>query len=223
MSEWDRLLKVTCNDISVIHVYVTAHRCAGRLKKKWDLRSGSNRHRHFVVFPSKHWHGVILFTVIPRNRLISVAFYDAHEDMEDLLSSCTTGSHGGPTTNEWTNRGARTISLVAEFGFILFWGFRLLCFVSFGSEYLLNPSDPPLHVMQNILYQISHILKFHSQFYKVDLVKFFLFQEFNDLFYVDFQVCTKTCNVTLHPVDKLPHSQHNIKSSQSKLLYRSRG
>ena len=42
------LLNVTCNDISVI--YVTAHRCAGGLKKKFDLQSGSQRHRHFVGF-----------------------------------------------------------------------------------------------------------------------------------------------------------------------------
>ena len=33
-SEWDWLFNVTCNDISIIHVYVTAHRCAGGLKKK---------------------------------------------------------------------------------------------------------------------------------------------------------------------------------------------
>ena len=39
---------VTVNNISVI--YVTAHRCAGGLKKKFDLRSGSQRHRHFVGF-----------------------------------------------------------------------------------------------------------------------------------------------------------------------------
>ena len=39
------LLNVTINEISVI--YVTAHRCAGGLKKKFDLRSGSQRHRHF--------------------------------------------------------------------------------------------------------------------------------------------------------------------------------
>ena len=42
------LFNVTINDISVI--YVTAHRCAGGLKKKLDLRSGSQRHRHFVGF-----------------------------------------------------------------------------------------------------------------------------------------------------------------------------
>ena len=39
---------ITINDILVI--YVTAYRCAGGLKKKLDLRSGSERHRHFVRF-----------------------------------------------------------------------------------------------------------------------------------------------------------------------------
>ena len=38
VSEW--LFNVTINDISVI--YVTAHRCAGGLKKELDLRSGSH-------------------------------------------------------------------------------------------------------------------------------------------------------------------------------------
>ena len=42
------LFNVTINDISVI--YVTAHRCAGGLKKKFDLRLGSQRPRHFVGF-----------------------------------------------------------------------------------------------------------------------------------------------------------------------------
>ena len=34
--------------MSVIHV--TAHRCAGGLRETLDLRSGSQRHRHFVGF-----------------------------------------------------------------------------------------------------------------------------------------------------------------------------
>ena len=38
--EFNWLLNVTCNDISVI--YVTAHRCAGGLKKKLDLRRAPN-------------------------------------------------------------------------------------------------------------------------------------------------------------------------------------
>ena len=46
--EVNLLFNVTIYDISVI--YVTAHRCAGGLKKKLNLRSGSQRHRHFVGF-----------------------------------------------------------------------------------------------------------------------------------------------------------------------------
>ena len=36
------LFNVTFNDISVIYIYVTAHRCAGGLKKKLNIRSGSH-------------------------------------------------------------------------------------------------------------------------------------------------------------------------------------
>ena len=43
----DWLLNVTFNDITVRNV--TAHRCAGGLKKL-DLRSGSQHHRHFEGF-----------------------------------------------------------------------------------------------------------------------------------------------------------------------------
>ena len=42
------LFNVTINNISVI--YVTAHRCAGGLKNKLDIRSGSQPHRNFVGF-----------------------------------------------------------------------------------------------------------------------------------------------------------------------------
>ena len=71
----DCSLKVTCND-SVI--YVTAHRCAGGLKEKLNLRSASSRHRHFVGFlnvphqaPTR---GHPFYTVIPRNRPIYSPF-----------------------------------------------------------------------------------------------------------------------------------------------------
>ena len=47
VSEWYWFLNVTCNDILVINV--TVHKCAGGLKK-FDLRSGSQRHRYFVGF-----------------------------------------------------------------------------------------------------------------------------------------------------------------------------
>ena len=66
------LFNVTINDISVI--YVTAHRCAGGLKKKLDLRSSSQCHRHFVGFfnvpvltPTRDHP---FYTVIPTHRPI---------------------------------------------------------------------------------------------------------------------------------------------------------
>ena len=71
-SDWDLLFNVTCNDISVI--YVTAHRCEGGMKRKFDPRSSSQRHSHFVGFfnvPDQTPTRSHLFcTVIPRNRHI---------------------------------------------------------------------------------------------------------------------------------------------------------
>ena len=64
------MFNVTIYDISVI--YVTAHRCSGGLKKKFDLRSGSQRHRHFVgsfnvtVLAPTRDHP--FYTVIPTQR-----------------------------------------------------------------------------------------------------------------------------------------------------------
>ena len=57
--------------------YMWRQRCAGGLKKKLYLRSGSQRHRHFVGFfnvPVLHRHGTTLF--IRWFRHTSVAFYD---------------------------------------------------------------------------------------------------------------------------------------------------
>ena len=50
LGDWERnwLFNVTSNDISVI--YMTAHRCAVGLKKKLDLRSGSQRHINTSMF-----------------------------------------------------------------------------------------------------------------------------------------------------------------------------
>ena len=74
MVNW--LLNVTINDISVI--YVTAHRYAGGLKKKLDLRSGSQRNTHFVGFfnvpvltPTRVNH---FYTMIPTHRSIKSPF-----------------------------------------------------------------------------------------------------------------------------------------------------
>ena len=59
---------------------MTAHKCEGGLKKKFDLRSGFQRHRHFIGFfnvpvqaPTR---GRPFYTVIPRNHPHLVAFYD---------------------------------------------------------------------------------------------------------------------------------------------------
>ena len=86
--ELNWLFNVTINDISVI--YVTAHRCAGGLKKKLDLRSGSQRHRHFAGFfnvpvlaPTRDHP---FYTVIPTHRPNLVAFYDHAGDTEDTES-----------------------------------------------------------------------------------------------------------------------------------------
>ena len=55
------------------------HRCAGGLKKKMYLRSGSQRHRHFAGFfnvPVLHRHGTNLFIRWFRHTAPLVAFYD---------------------------------------------------------------------------------------------------------------------------------------------------
>ena len=71
---------ITCNHISVINVM--AHRCAGGLKKM-DQRWGSKCHRLFLelfnVLAQAPKRGQPL-KVIPRNRPISVGFYDTHGD-----------------------------------------------------------------------------------------------------------------------------------------------
>ena len=70
------LFNVTINDISVI--YVTAIRCAGGMKKKLDLRSGSQRHIHFEGFfnvPAQAPIRDLSFcTVFPKNRPIKSPF-----------------------------------------------------------------------------------------------------------------------------------------------------
>ena len=64
-------------DTGISVIYVTAHRCAGGLKKL-DLRSGSQRHRHFVGFfnvpVQARTRDQPFYTVIPRNRPHLVAF-----------------------------------------------------------------------------------------------------------------------------------------------------
>ena len=78
---------VTCNDISV---KMWCHRCEGGLKKNLYLRSGSQRHRHFVGFfnvPVPSRHGTTLFIrwfrhTAPFSRLLRHA-----GDTEDVFST----------------------------------------------------------------------------------------------------------------------------------------
>ena len=82
------LFNITINDIPVINV--TAHRCAGGLKKMLDLRSGSQRHRHFVGFfnvpvqtPTRdHPFYTAILTHRPFSRLLRHA-----GDTEDVFST----------------------------------------------------------------------------------------------------------------------------------------
>ena len=63
---------------TIFQLYMWQHRCAGAMKKKFDLRSGSRCHRHFLGFPdiiiiygwtvitvitSKKWYWLTVITV----------------------------------------------------------------------------------------------------------------------------------------------------------------
>ena len=83
------VFNVTINNISVIHV--TAHSCAGGLKNKLDLRSGSQRHRHFVGFfnmpvSSTDMGPPFLYGDSDTPPHL-VAFYDHAGDTEDTFST----------------------------------------------------------------------------------------------------------------------------------------
>ena len=74
---------------TIFQLYMWRHRCAGGLKKLY-LRSGSQRHRHFVGFfnvPVLYWHGATLFVRLfretaPFSRLLRHA-----GDTDDVFSS----------------------------------------------------------------------------------------------------------------------------------------
>ena len=120
------LFNVTINDISVI--YVTAHRCAGGLKKKLDLRSGSQRHRHFVgFFNVSDRHGTTLFIrwfrhTAPFSRLLRSRWgYGGH-----ILDLTPPGPHGGrlirlgycftPYQRLWLYNGAPLVAFYDTLG-----------------------------------------------------------------------------------------------------------
>ena len=78
----------------IFQSYMWCHRCAGGLKKNLYLRSGSQRHRHFVGFfnvPVLHRHGTTLFIrrfrhTAPFSRLLRHA-----GDTEDVFPTLTPG------------------------------------------------------------------------------------------------------------------------------------
>ena len=93
------LFNVTIYNISVIHV--TAHRCAGGMKKNLYLRS--QRHRHFIgslTCPSKHRHGTNLFIRWIRHTAPLVAFYDTLMIRRTHSRLNPPGPHGGICSKE---------------------------------------------------------------------------------------------------------------------------
>ena len=79
---------------TIFQSYMWRHRCTGGLKKKFYLRLGSQRHRHFAGFfnvPVLHRHGTTLFIrwfrhTAPFSRLLQHA-----GDTEDVYPTCTPG------------------------------------------------------------------------------------------------------------------------------------
>ena len=79
---------------TIYQSYMWRHRCAGGRKRKLDLRSGSQRHRHlggFFNMPGLHRHGTTLFIrrfrhIAPFSRLLRHA-----GDTEDVFSTLTPG------------------------------------------------------------------------------------------------------------------------------------
>ena len=82
---------------------MTAQKCAGGLKKKMDLRSGSQRHRHFVGFfnvpvqaPTRY-HPFYGYSEKPPHL---VAFKDTQGDTEDTFSIKHPAPFRVPTGNK---------------------------------------------------------------------------------------------------------------------------
>ena len=133
--ELNWLFNVTINDISVI--YVTAHGCASGLKKKLDLRSGSQRHRHFVGFfnvPTDTDHP--FYTVIPTHRPHLVAFYDTLGIRRTHSRIKPPASSRGLLDGHWTLRNV--------------YGVR---------------TRPPAHLCRDILTEISFNVTLHNQYH----------------------------------------------------------
>ena len=146
--------------------------------------------------------------VIPRNRPISVAFYDAHGDTEDLLSSYIPGSPGKnckQCVNEsWSKEHHRRYWI--WYCFVLSVSFALFCVLAWNLSFKQNWSAFAYNTkysVPNIIYtNVSWIKNYIYNSLKLILWSFFYFKNKKNLLYVDLTIWTKTCNVTLHPVDK---------------------
>ena len=162
VSESDRLLNVTCNDISVI--YVTAHISAGRLRKRWDLRSGYNRHRHVVVSvqaPTQSFYGYSEksphFSRILRRAwgyAEPIVVLHPRVPTEELPAACE-----GKMEQELSPSLLNLVLFCFGVSFALFCVLALA--VNISQTQVSKKTDPPLHVIQNIH---THVLEFKIAF-----------------------------------------------------------
>ena len=108
---------VTCNDISVIYVYVTSQMYSG-LNKKLFLRSGSQRHRYFAGFltcPSYTDTGPSFLYGDSNTPPNLVAFYDTLVIRGSILDLNPRPPNGGivfAMRNESTMVNSRTIQIL---------------------------------------------------------------------------------------------------------------
>ena len=89
------LFNITINDISVI--YLTAHRCAGGLRKKLYQQLSSQHHRHFVVFfkaPVQAQTRDQPFYTVFRETIPFGCLLPHAGNKEDTFSDLTPGSSG---------------------------------------------------------------------------------------------------------------------------------
>ena len=107
---------------TIFQSYMWRHRCAGRQKEKLYLRSGSQRHRHFVGFfnvPALHRHGTTLFIrwfrhTAPFSRLLRHTG-DTEDVQYSRLKSPASWRGYACTVSYWSHRGVCWQSAVHPF------------------------------------------------------------------------------------------------------------
>ena len=92
-------------DVSIAVIYVTAHRCAGGLTRKLDLRSGSQRHRR--ARPSTNTGPTFLYGLFRETAPLSRILRHAG-DTEDKFS----GGGGGQDNGRWGVKGRHSYQQV---------------------------------------------------------------------------------------------------------------